>query len=496
MKRRLLAILLLTLLVVSSAFATNGTRLIGFGPKMNGRGGTGIGVFDSPSLMMTNPAGLTFLDEVGIGANFAALMPTTHFKNNLNDKDGDRNTYPLGGIGYVNTKLQEKHRITWGVGAFTLGGMGADYKLNHALWVDTAGGHNVYDPQKYHSKLGVIQIGPSVAYQINEKLSVGMSLHLMYSTLEFEMPFSMSPSALAGIAKPDTTFGKIFSIYGYQETTAASKMSDLAGSGLGGKIGFAYKPTKDLSFGFNYTSPTTFKHTGGKAHIDMTRQADDMIGRQVAVVKRQYGLSDAAARHAVMMQYTGLGIDTARGFVGDYDLEAELTNPQSVGIGISYQANPKLLLAMDVEWINWKNAYDKIKLTLKHGDNPNINRMMGNYGNFAVDFPMDWKDAVMLRLGAEYMINQAWTVRGGYAYGSNPVPSSTLIAVFPAIIEHHLTVGCSYNICKTFSAHLAYEMALKKDLTADNPSIMASEYSGSSNSLSGSFVNLGFAWKL
>ena len=48
-------------LFAGSAFATNGTRVVGFNAKTIGRGGTTIGLFDSPVLMMTNPAGISFL---------------------------------------------------------------------------------------------------------------------------------------------------------------------------------------------------------------------------------------------------------------------------------------------------------------------------------------------------------------------------------------------------------------------------------------------------
>lgn len=139
MKRALLCVLAATLLLATTAFATNGTRLIGFGTKMNGRGATGVGVFDSPSLMMTNPAGLTFLDTgSGLGVNLAMLTPSTSFKNSLNDKDGDKNYYPLGGLGYVSHP-KKLPRLAWGAGLFTQGGMGADYELNHALFKDASG---------------------------------------------------------------------------------------------------------------------------------------------------------------------------------------------------------------------------------------------------------------------------------------------------------------------------------------------------------------------
>jgi len=76
----------------------------------------------------------------------------------------------------------------------------------------------------------------------NDQLSVGTSLHLVYSTLEFSMPYSLDPSVMKGIAQPGMTFGQMFSApqsaggFGYDEVTATSAMTGLTGIGLTGKL--------------------------------------------------------------------------------------------------------------------------------------------------------------------------------------------------------------------------------------------------------------------
>lgn len=485
--------LLAILTLISAASATNGTRLIGFGVKMNGRGGTGIGMFDSPSLMMTNPAGIAFMEGAGVGVNFGALMPIVKFKNNLNDKTGDANTYPTGGIGYVSDRGPMKN-LSWGVGLFTLGGMGADFKLNHALYKDASGN---YIPQTYHSKLGTIQVGPSFAYKFNDKFAAGISLHLYYSQLEFEMPFSMPPSFLQGVAQPGVTFGQMFASppLSYTELTAAAKMSDLTAISFGGKVGFAYKPCEKLSFGFNYSSPVTSTHKNGKAAMDMSAQFNDAFAKMVGAYVGA-GMPVDTARARVMASFAAMGINPALGMEDEYDLEAELINPQSIGIGVGFKATEKLTIACDVEYINWKDAYEKMALSLKNGKNANINRLMGINGAFNVDFPMEWKDAIMFRIGLEHKCTDKFTGRVGYAFGSNPVPSETVFSIFPAIVESHITLGGTYDFTQAMSLHVAYETTLNNSQTASNPSKIASEYNGSTSQLAGSFVNIGFAWKL
>jgi long-chain fatty acid transport protein len=494
-KRTFIGSVIILLILSSTVYATNGTRLIGFGVKMNGRGGTGIGVFDSPSLLMTNPAGMSFMDGDAIGINAAVLGPATHFQNDLNNKDGDRNYFPLGGAGYVHCARGDS-RLSWGAGVFTQGGMGADYQLHHALFKTSTG---AFDPQTYHSYFGILQAGPGASYAITPKFAVGASAYLMYSMLEFEMPYSMAPTVMKGVVDPSNgmTFGDMFAAapLSYSEVTSASNMSGLKAYGFGGKLGFAFKVNNRFSFGLNYTSPTKMTFKEGTAALNMDAQFHDASAKLIAAYM-QMGLSADSAQHLVMARFAQLGINPALGMAASYDLQAELTNPQSLGIGCSIQATDKLNLAADIEWINWKNAFDKMTLTLKGGQNANINRLLGNSGDLTIDFPLNWKDAVMVRLGGEYALSAKALLRLGYAYGSNPIPTSTIFAIFPAIVEHHITVGATYDFTPRFAGHFAYEMALKKSLKSDADNVLANEYNNSTNELSGMLFSLGVSWKL
>lgn len=482
--------ILMLVLLTSVAFAQTGTRLVGFNAKSMGRGGVSIGTFDSPELMMTNPAGISFLNNSSLDVNLSLMFPSLHFKNTLNDADGDKNTFPLPAAAYVN-KYKESN-FTWGIGFFTSGGMGADYSLRHALYRNQDGSYNL---QEYHSMLASMQGGLTAAYKFNENFSVGISAHLVYSMLEFGMPYSLSPSVMQGIAMPGMTFGQMFAApstmggFGYDEVTATAKMTDLVGIGFNGKIGFAYKVDDQLSFGVSYTMPTSLTYKNGKASMDMTAQLNDAFGKAVAGAMMQ-GMTQAQATAAVMAQFTGLGIDMTKGVVANYDLNVDLTFPQSFGFGVSYKAADNFMLAADFEWINWENAFDKMTIKLSNGTNANINKMLGNNGTFNLDFPMNWKNSIVIKLGGELNVNNDLTLRLGYAYGSNPVPESTIFPIFPAIVESHITVGASYKISDPLTVNAAFEAGLNKSVTASKPSLIANEYDGSTSQLSTTLIHI------
>ena len=498
MKLKSTFVLIALAIFTSASLATHGTRMIGFNAKTVGRGGTGFGIFDSPALMMTNPAGITFLTAPVLDGNFSLMIPGVHFTNTLNDRDGETNYFPIAALGYVNPLRDSDW--SWGIGVFTQGGMGADFSLDHDLFRDQTGS---FIPQEYHSKLAVLQGGPSVAYRLMPELSIGVSAHLMYSTLEFQMPYSLDPSIMKGVINPGTgmTFGDLFAAppaqggFGYMEVTAAAEMNGLQAVGFGGKIGVAYQLSERVSFGASYTSPTSFTYKSGSATMDMTAQLNNAFGLAVqGYLAQNPGATQQEAQGAVMQQFGQLGIDLAQGVVAEYDLEAKLKFPQSIGIGTSIQASKDLRFALDLEWVNWKNAFDDMTLSLSNGDNPNINRMLGSTGDLSIDFPMRWKDEFAFRVGGEYDVTPTFTLRAGYAYGSNPVPETTVFPVFPAIVEDHLMLGGSYQIFEPFTVHAAFELALNNQQVAANNNMVAHEFNGSTSELKENIFHLSLTW--
>jgi long-chain fatty acid transport protein len=489
-------IILSIALLAGSAFATNGTRVVGFNAKTIGRGGTTIGLFDSPVLMMTNPAGISFLNGSSIDANFSLMVPSMKFSNILNTEvEGKTNYFPLPGLSYVHSNPDGP--LTWGIGVFTQGGMGADFSLKHQLF-PTA--------QEYHSKLAVMQGGPSVAWKVTPQLSIGVSAHLVYSQLEFKMPYSLLPAIMKGIPNgvpAGMTFGTLFSAppaqggFGYSEVTALADMNSLTGFSFGGKIGIAYKMNDALSVGLSYTLPTSMTYKSGKATMDMTAQMNDAFGRAMqGYMAVNPTATQQQAQAAVMAQFTGMGIDLSKGVAASYDLDVKLKFPQSIGAGIAFHAAPHLRLSAEAEWINWSAAFDNMTLSLSNGSSVNINRMMGNAGTFEILFPMHWKDSYNVRFGGEYDLSDAFTIRAGYSYGSNPVPEETLFPVFPAIVENHVMAGATVNISGPLSIHVAYEMALNKKQTAAATSTVAKEYNNSTSQLSENLFHVSVSWML
>jgi long-chain fatty acid transport protein len=481
------------LLLTCTLQAQNGAALLDFNARSAGRGGTTLGFFDSPELIATNPAGISFVKQSMIDANLSLLIPTLHFTNSANDMDGDNNIYPLPSVSYVNRP--SSGAWSWGLGVFTTGGMGADYTLQHPL----------LGSQEYHSMLAVFQAGPSVSWEIAPGIAIGASAHLVYSQMEMKMPYSLSPTIMAGVADPSTgmTFGQMFSAppeergFGYEEVTAAADMKELAGISFQGKIGLAFILSPDLSLGIAYSSPVPLTYGGGTATMDMNNQFMDAMARATLGYKEEHpNATDDEVQKAVGKMFSDFGIDPSLGFASTYNVESTFGMPQTIGAGMKYSVSDAFRIGFDLDYVFWSSAFDEMELSLTNGSNANINRMMGG-STVETVFPMNWDDSFVAKVGFEYDASASLMLRAGYAYGSNPVPDETAFPVFPAIIEHHLMLGGSVFVPATpLAIHLAFEYGLNNEQTGASPHLVAQEYANSTSELATMLLHIAFTWTL
>jgi long-chain fatty acid transport protein len=482
------------------ALATNGMNMIGFGARMSAMGGVAQGMSGDVNLAFANPAVLATFDGQQVGGGIGFLLPAVSFENDLNTIDGESKVFPLPSLGYVNGLGDSPW--AFGVSFYAQGGMGATYEdVKHNIFRNYMDGQPVHAfvPQQYHSQIAIMRFAPSVAYNFSDNLRAGLGLQVSYAMLEMQMPYSLPPSDLAGDTGFGMTFGQMFAApmdqggLGYDEVTAYADMSDAAtGIGFSGVAGFQYDVNEDLTLGLSYTSQTdiTFE---GDATMDMNAQFGNAYELMVMGAMAG-GLSQPDAMNAVNTQLGGMGIDMSLGMADAYDAEIEFAWPQQFGVGAAFQATDDLLIGIDVGWINWSATMESFKMTFSGGTNDNINAMMGTPdGTIELEMPLEWDDQVVIAIGAEYMVNDRFAMRGGFNYASNPVPEETLIPIFPAVVESHITLGFGYGLTDNLGVDFGYEYVLANSLDVTNSSI-ANEYDGSTSELGENVVHLTFRY--
>jgi long-chain fatty acid transport protein len=467
--------LALVVMVAAPALATNGMETTASGGRAAGMGGVDIAIATDATAMNTNPAGLTQLLGHRIDFGAALLIPVLHFKNDLNDDDGATNVFPMPMLAYAYRFHTVPLAI--GIGVFTQGGMGADFELKHAV---------LGAKQDYYSNLGYLKIAPTIAYQITDMISLGAAFNIGWAQMGMKMPFSVPPSLMKGRAKwgsSEIAYGALFeNMLGYDELTATAELEGAQAFGYGGKFGLLLKPHDRVSAGIAYTlqSTLTFK---GPATMDMQGQFNDAVPKMVDAFLTMPSVNNRQqSEEAVAQFFEQNGIDPKIGYEANYDAEIEFAWPQKLALGIAIRPVDPLLIGFDVSWIDWSETMKSFKMTMSNGDNSNINKMIGS-DKVETEIPLNWKDQVVLAAGVQWEFVPGAFARTGYNYAENPVPDDTVFPVFPAIVEHHITLGGGYNVKQLFEVNAAYEYAVPNTQEATDDHLIATEYNGSESTL-------------
>ena len=449
----------------------------------------------SPTSLFRDPAGLVAFDRPTLEINIAPFMPSLTFKNAANPLvvDGATHAYPMASIAYVGRKIG---KLSWAVGMEPIGGFGSDFHLKHALLSGTAG--SLVD---YKTFFAAAKFGPSFAYQITPRLSVGGSVSGVYAQIrDFRMPFTMPPTVakgLAGIPMLDpAVYGPLFQQF--TEMTAYGNSKAYSGLAVTGDAGIAYRAPNGFAWSVSWTPKRGIDTDGGTATIDMTAQFGQMMQAMVMARAQAYNESPSVAQGNVMQQLGTAGLNLAAGVVGHYDAATTLTLPQTIGAGVSIPVDAQWKLSGELEWREWSKAEGTMPFKLTKGDNANLNLMLNanpTDGRFTYPFPLDWKDALTAKVGVTYEVAKGRTLRGGLMYGQNPVPDNTVFITFPAISTTAATIGTTWTVRGLpISASYVHAFSQPQDGSATGHKI-GHEYQGSHTTMSENVFTFGATWR-
>lgn len=138
-------------------------------------------------------------------------------------------------------------------------------------------------------------------------------------------------------------------------------------------------------------------------------------------------------------KYKGLFADQ-----GELDIAATTT------AGIAWQANPKLTVALDYLYIDYKG----VAAIGNSSSNLSTTDQLGSSGGPG----FGWDSISVLKLGVQYAYSDKVTLRAGWNHGDNPIKSSEVTANFlaPGVITDHLTLGGTYHLDKTSDLSFNY----------------------------------------
>ena len=142
---------------------------------------------------------------------------------------------------------------------------------------------------------------------------------------------------------------------------------------------------------------------------------------------------------------------------GDFDI------PENWTAGLAVKPAERFTIAFDVQWF----TYSKIE-SIGNPLLPNLMQApLGGDGGAG----FGWKDVTVYKAGLAWVAAEGLTLRGGYAYATQPIPESQVLfnILAPGVIQHHATLGISKCLGKTSILHFSVVRAFSNSVTGPNP---------------------------
>nr|WP_282596033.1 outer membrane protein transport protein [Spongiibacter thalassae] len=86
-------------------------------------------------------------------------------------------------------------------------------------------------------------------------------------------------------------------------------------------------------------------------------------------------------------------------------------------------------------------------------------------GDVDLKLPQNAKDHTIVAIGASYAATQNLTLRAGYRQATQPFNDEGLLALIPAVLKRHATLGISYQVSKSGRFDAAYSRAFEHSMT-------------------------------
>lgn len=118
---------------------------------------------------------------------------------------------------------------------------------------------------------------------------------------------------------------------------------------------------------------------------------------------------------------------------------AELAVPGNLTVGLTQDVGAFTLL-LGATWTQWSVFR-------------NLNVVYGPTVNTTVE---NWHDTATVSAGADYHLNEQWTLRGGVAWDQTPVPDSTRSPRLPDGNRYWLSVGATWHVTPAVAISAAY----------------------------------------
>lgn len=417
-------------LAAVSLAACGGASAAGFalieqsGSGMGNAFAGGAAAAEDASTIFFNPAGMTQLPGKQFVIGVHGVKPSAKLSNEgstatvggpLRGGDGgDAGEWGFVPNLYLSWQLSQKWYVGLGVNAPF--GLKTDYD---AGWVGRY--------QGLKSELQSININPSVAYQVNDAVSLGAGFNAMYVDADLTKALDFGTICFGQLGPgPCTGLGLTpQNADGGQELKADAW-------GYGFNVGALFKLGSDMRIGIAYRS-----------QVDLDLKGDSTYSGVPAAFAASPVFSNTSA-------------------------SADVTLPDSASISVYQQFGERWAMMGDITWTRWSH-FEELRVKFDNGAPDNVT-------------PENWDDSFRISLGLTYSPSSPWKLRGGIAWDQTPVSDEYRTVRIPDASRFWVAVGASYRFSERARVDFGYS-----HLFVDDASINKTETA--SGTVRGTYTN-------
>lgn len=401
-----------------------------------GRAFAGAGIVgDDLSAVWFNPAGMTL--QQGTAAQIGATLVSLNLKVKSNDgsqtENGRDKEMPIPSAYFIH---QLSPDMWLGLGITTPFGLSTAYNDNWGPHADQANHPGGMSERGYSAEVKVFNFNPSLAWKATDKLSVGAGVSIEYATAKYrtktydpDMQKTVEGLLGQGAQVPATV----------NEANAGLKADGWA---WGFNFGFMWEPTDTVRLGLAYRSSINHK-VNGDTDITFPGLNTDLV-HQLPPEKQQ-------ALQGLLGQFSGVHLD-GNGLSTLSNGTATVKAPQTVMLTGTWKATKDLRLSGLVRWADW-SSFDTLNIHV----NSDFFTAVTNGKPIGMTVENHWKDTWMFALGADYDINEQFTVRGGIGYETSAIDDPRYRSpVIPDMNRLMLSAGLTWRPTKNLQGDFAF----------------------------------------
>jgi long-chain fatty acid transport protein len=120
---------------------------------------------------------------------------------------------------------------------------------------------------------------------------------------------------------------------------------------------------------------------------------------------------------------------------------ADLNLPDIIAVGFAHDVTPALTVMAEYNWYGW-STFKEIRVKRS--------------GLADQVVTQNYQDTFSVAVGAQYKVDDAWTVRGGFHYDETPTVNGFRSTRTPDGDRYWLSAGLSYDVSDSFTVDVAY----------------------------------------